>query len=262
MSTAVKIFKCEKLSVYVYPTRGKMGVAAAKAAAAKIRNIIRQKGEANLIFAAAPSQNEMLDALVAEDVDWSRVRGFHQDEYIGLPAGHPALFAGYLKQHIFDRVPFKEVYYIGTSTLENAEQRCADYERLLKKYPPDLIFLGIGENGHLAFNDPPVADFHDPKMVKVVELDLACRQQQVNDGCFGTLYDVPTHAITLTIPLIRSVPEAIITVPSARKAAAVKNALTGLIDTSCPASILRRHKSAALYLDKDSASKLENVEVI
>lgn len=249
-------FSKEKLNAFVYTDRAQMGAAAAKAAAAKIREIISANGEANLIFAAAPSQNEMLDTLVGEDIDWSRVRGFHQDEYIGLDTDHPALFGNYLKEHIFDRVPFKEVYYIGTSSAEDSERRCREYEELLKKYPPDLIFLGIGENGHMAFNDPPVADFEDPKSVKIVELDEACRKQQVNDGCFGTLEEVPTHAITLTISLIIKVPAAIVTVPSARKAAAVFNALNGPIDTSCPASILRRHDNAALFLDRDSAGKL------
>lgn len=248
--------KKESLDVLIYPDRAQMGAAAGKAAADKIKEIIHTKGEANVVFAAAPSQNEMLETLVQADIDWSRVRGFQQDEYIGLDGGHPAAFRNYLEEHIFGRVPFKEVYYMGVPALEEAEKRCAEYKALLEKYPSDLIFLGIGENGHLAFNDPPVADFDDPQKIKIVELDEACKVQQVNDGCFASIGEVPTHAMTLTMSYIMAVPAAIITVPSERKAAAVMDALNGPVDTVCPASILRRHNNAALYLDSDSAGKV------
>jgi glucosamine-6-phosphate deaminase len=253
----VRRFKKELLDIFIYPNRAQMGAAAGKAAVDRIKEIIRAKGEANLIFAAAPSQNEILDALLQSDIDFGRVRGFQQDEYIGLDGSHPAVFRNYLQEHIFGRAPFKEVYYMGVpKTLKEAEKRCEEYKALLEKYPPDLIFLGIGENGHLAFNDPPVADFNDPKAIKIVELDEACRIQQVNDGCFKSLKEVPTHAITLTMSFIMSVPEAIVTVPSERKAEAVNNALNEPVDISCPASILRRHKNAALYLDFGSAGKI------
>lgn len=245
----------EKLSVKIYDTRAEMGKAAAEDAAKRINAIIAEKGEANLVFAAAPSQNELLEGLLAADIDWSKVRGFHQDEYVGISDKEPAGFGNFLRRAIFDKVNFKELHYLLCD--ESAtEAKCAEYTELLKKYPIDLIFLGFGENGHMAFNDPAVADFNDPKMIKVVELDDVCRQQQVNDGCFATINDVPKQAMTLTLSFIMSVPQAVCVVPNSRKANAVKNALRGEVTTACPASILRNHPNAALYLDKDSASLL------
>lgn len=245
----------EKLNVKIYDTRAEMGKAAAEDAAKRINAIIAEKGEANLVFAAAPSQNELLEGLLASDVDWSKVRGFHQDEYVGISEKEPAGFGNFLRRAIFDKVNFKELHYLLCD--ESAtEAKCEEYTELLKKYPIDLIFLGFGENGHMAFNDPAVADFNDPKMIKVVELDDVCRQQQVNDGCFATINDVPKQAMTLTLSFIMSVPQAVCVVPNSRKANAVKNALRGEVTTACPASILRNHPNAALYLDKDSASLL------
>jgi glucosamine-6-phosphate deaminase len=197
----------------------------------------------------------MLEHLLKEDIDWTKVRGFHQDEYIGIDASEPAGFGNFLDRAIFKKVEFKELHYL-LCNAEDADKKCEEYTALLKQYPIDLIFLGIGENGHLAFNDPAVADFNDPKMIKVVELDDVCRQQQVNDGCFATLNDVPKQAMSLTMSFIMSVPHAICVVPTIRKANAVYNALTGPVTTACPASILREHTDAGLYLDKDSASKI------
>lgn len=245
----------EHLSVYAYETREEMGAAAAADAAKRIKAIIERKGEANVVFAAAPSQNELLENLLKYDIDWSKVRGFHQDEYVGIDADEPAGFGNFLRRAIFDRVNFKELHFL-LCKAEDAEKRCAEYTELLKKYPIDLIFLGIGENGHLAFNDPSVADFNDPKLIKVVKLDDVCRQQQVNDGCFATFDDVPEYAMSLTMSFIMSVPEAICVVPTERKADAVSRALYGPVTTACPSSILREHKNAALYLDKDSAAKI------
>lgn len=250
----LKSCKIEKLPVYVYETREEMGQAAAKNAAERINRIIREKGEANVVFAAAPSQNELLEGLLAADIDWTRVRGFHQDEYIGIGEDEPAGFGNFLRRSIFDRVPFKALHFLLCKP-EEAAAKCDEYTALLQKYPADLIFLGVGENGHLAFNDPAVADFDDPKAIKVVELDDACRQQQVNDGCFATFSDVPKQAMSLTMSFIRSVPEAVCVVPNERKADAVARALQGEISTECPASILRRLDHAALYLDRDSAIK-------
>lgn len=247
--------KIEKLPVHVYEGRAAMGEAAAADAAARIRAIIEKNGVANVVFAAAPSQNELLENLLRENIDWSRVRGFHQDEYIGIDETEPAGFGNFLRRAIFGRAPFKELHFMLCGA-DEAEEKCAEYAELLQKYPIDLIFLGIGENGHLAFNDPAVADFNDPKLVKVVELDEVCRTQQVNDGCFATLADVPQYAMTLTMSCLMAVPEAICVVPAARKANAVYNALCGPITTECPASILRRHENAALYLDRDSAAKI------
>lgn len=243
------------LPVYVYDTRKEMGAAAAKDAASRINAIIAKNGVANVVFAAAPSQNELLEGLLESDVDWSRVRGFHQDEYIGIDESEPAGFGNFLRRAIFDKKNFKELYFL-LCKAEDSEAKCAEYTELLKKYPIDLIFLGIGENGHLAFNDPSVADFSDPKLIKVVKLDDVCRQQQVNDGCFESFDKVPAQAMSLSMSFIMSVPEAICVVPTERKADAIKNALYGPVTTNCPASILREHKNAALYLDRDSASKI------
>ena len=247
--------KVENLPVYIYETREEMGAAAAKDAAKRINEIITRRGEANVIFAAAPSQNELLEGLLHSDVYWSKVRGFHQDEYIGISAEEPAGFGCFLRRAIFDRVQFKELHFLLCAP-DEAEEKCREYTELLKQYPADLIFLGIGENGHLAFNDPSVADFNDPAVIKIVELDDVCRQQQVNDGCFAKLEDVPKRAMSLSMSYLMSVPEAICVVPTNRKARAVKNALYGPEETACPASILREHKNAALYLDRDSASEI------
>ncbi len=245
----------EKLPVHIFDTRAEMGAAAALDAGARIKRIIAEKGEANVVFAAAPSQNELLEGLLQQDIDWSKVRAFHQDEYVGIAPDAPAGFGNFLRRAIFGKVSFKEIHYLYCKA-EEAEDKCREYSELLKQHPIDLIFLGFGENGHMAFNDPPVADFQDPKMVKIVELDAVCRQQQVNDGCFPTFADVPTHAMTLTMSTILSTPEAVCVVPTVRKAQAVHDALRGPVTTACPASALRNHPNAALYLDKDSASSL------
>ena len=245
----------EKLPVYIFENRTEMGIAAGEKAAQIINEVIAKNGVANVVFAAAPSQNDMLETLLKQDVDWTKVRGFHQDEYVGIDASEPAGFGNFLDRAIFKKVPFMELHYLLCEESE-AEAKCDAYAELLKKYPIDLILLGIGENGHMAFNDPAVADFNDPKMVKIVDLDDVCRQQQVNDGCFATLNDVPKFAMTLTLSFIMNVPHAICVVPTDRKANAVYNAVTGPVTTECPASILRNHADAGLYLDKAAASKI------
>lgn len=247
--------KYENLPVKIFQTREEMGVDAAEYAAKIINKAICEKGVANVVFAAAPSQNDLLRELLKQDIDWSKVRAFHQDEYIGIDDKEPAGFGNFLNRAIFDKVNFKEKHYL-LCEADYAEEKCNEYTKLLKEYPIDIIFLGIGENGHLAFNDPAVADFNDPKIVKIVKLDDVCRQQQVNDGCFKSLDDVPKQAMTLTMSFIMSVPHAICVVPTVRKADAVYNALLGSVTTACPASILREHKDAVLYLDKDSASQI------
>jgi glucosamine-6-phosphate deaminase len=249
--------KVEKLSVHIFDTREEMGKVAAEDAARRINAIIAKNGVANVVFAAAPSQNDLIENLLKADIDWSKVRAFHQDEYVGISAEEPAGFGNFLDRAIFKKVHFKELHYL-LCCADEAEEKCEEYAELLRKYPIDLIFLGIGENGHLAFNDPAVADFNDPKMVKIVELDDVCRQQQVNDGCFAALDDVPKQAMTMTMSLIMNIPEAICVVPTIRKANAVYRALCGEVTTACPSSILRNHPNAALYLDKDSASMLRN----
>lgn len=248
--------KVVNLPVYIFENRKDMGKAAAIDAAKRINAVIEKNGVANVVFAAAPSQDDLLENLLKQDIDWTKVRGFHQDEYVGIDESEPAGFGNFLRRAIFDKVPFMELHYL-LCKADEAEAKCASYTELLQKYPIDLIFLGIGENGHLAFNDPAVADFNDPKTVKVVELDDVCRQQQVNDGCFPNLDAVPKQAMTVTMSFLMNVPEAICVVPTIRKANAVYNALCGEVSTACPSSILRNHPNAALYLDQDSASKLE-----
>jgi len=246
-------FERDELKIRVFNTREEMGRAAAEEATERIKRLIKKNGAATLVFAAAPSQNEFLKYLRKSDTDWTKVRAFHMDEYIGLPRDAPAGFGNFLRRAIFDKVELKEIHYLWNGS-DSAEKACEKYEKILKKYPPDLVFLGVGENGHLAFNDPPVADFNDPKGVKIVKLDNICRMQQVNDGCFNSIDEVPTHAITLTMSAIIRIPEAIAIVPGIKKAGAIDRMLNGAISTSCPASILRQHKNTTLYLDADSSS--------
>lgn len=249
----------DSLNVEVYPDRPSMGRAAAAFVAKAMRDHAQKHAETRMIFAAAPSQNEMLETLVTTPgLDWSRVRGFHMDEYLGLPANHPASFRNFLNQKIFQRVgiPTENLHLVPGERTERPMLACLAYEELLKAYPVDILCAGIGENGHLAFNDPPVADFLDPVLIKIVRLDPACRQQQVNDGCFATINDVPTHAFTLTVPALLAAPVACVVVPGPLKRNAVKGALFGPIDESNPASALRRHAGATLFLDKDSGADL------
>jgi glucosamine-6-phosphate deaminase len=253
MDDAVRIMKVEKLQAKVYVDRAALGRAAGEAAAVKLKELLAKK-PVSVIFAAAPSQNEFLETLVAaKGIDWSRVTAFHMDEYVGLPGSAPQSFGRWLRDRIFDKVKPGKVHYLDGLATDSGKE-CARYSRLLKESPPDITCMGIGENGHLAFNDPPVADFQDPEVVKVVELDLASRKQQVNDGCFSTLDAVPKTAMTLTIPTLLSAPWIFCMVPGPRKAPAVKRTLEGTIATECPATVLRRHDRAVLFLDKDSAS--------
>lgn len=245
----------DSLSVKIYDSREKMGAAAARDAAECLKKLLGKKDAVNCIFAAAPSQKEFLDALTKEPgIDWSRVHGFHMDEYCGLPQGSEGTFSRFLLNAIFTRVPFGSVHLIDAEG--DAGQECRRYARLLQEHPADIVFMGIGENGHVAFNDPPVADFADRELVKKVELDEICRRQQVNDGCFPSIEKVPTHALTITVPGLMTAAYQFCIVPGKRKAQAVKDTLTGPVKETCPASILRRQEGACLYLDKDSASLL------
>ena len=252
----MKAFEKDKLKVEIYDTRAEMGNAAARDIKAKIAQLLAEKREINMIFAAAPSQNEVLAALADDgQIEWNRVNAYHMDEYIGLSADAPQGFGNFLKAHIFGRAPFKSVHYIDC-TASDPEKEAARYEKLLGDNPPDIVVMGIGENGHIAFNDPPVADFKDARGAKVVKLDEVCRNQQVHDGCFARLEEVPKYAITLTVPTLVSAPWLFCIFPAKTKANAVKECLTGEIGEHCPASILRLQENAVLYLDKDSASLL------
>jgi glucosamine-6-phosphate deaminase len=249
-------FREDNLEVYVYENRAMAGRAAAQDVEQAIRSRQRDHGGANIIFAAAPSQNEFLAGLVAaNDIDWSRVAAFHMDEYLGIDADHGVSFRRYLQEHLFRLVGLgaDRLKLIAGEQVERPLQTCLAYEDVLLANPTDIVCAGIGENGHLAFNDPPVADFLDPVLVKVVRLDAACRNQQLNDGCFERLADVPTHAYTLTIPALLRAPAVSVVVPGPRKANAMLTTLRGPISESCPASALRRHPGARLYLDLESA---------
>ena len=210
-----------------------------------------------MIFAAASSQNDFLKALLEDaEIDWTRVNAFHMDEYIGLEMGAVQSFGTFLKERIFDKVPFRSVSYINGHAI-NASDECLRYAALLDKYPVDIVCLGIGENGHIAFNDPHVAHFDDCERIKVVSLDDRSRMQQVHDGCFSTLERVPVSAFTLTIPALIAAKYMFCVVPSKTKDVAVFNTVNGPISESCPASILRRKENAVLYLDSDSSKLLD-----
>jgi glucosamine-6-phosphate deaminase len=250
----LQTLKKDKLEVLVLENRPALGKAAAEMVSARIKELLQEKPVINIIFAAAPSQNEFLSALVAdESIEWQKINAFHMDEYLGLPSGAAQLFSSFLKKSIFSRVPFASVHCINGGAA-NPEEECARYADLLRKHPADVVCMGIGENTHIAFNDPPVADFEDTKLVKVVELDRACRQQQVNDGCFPSIDDVPTHALTLTVPALMNATHLYCMVPGANKAEAISYTLNEAISERYPSTILRTHNSAVLFADADSFS--------
>lgn len=251
----MKSFIKDKLMCNIYDSRDEMGKAAADDAAKILCKLLAEQDEVNVIFAAAPSQNEMLSSLVAhEGIDWSRVNAFHMDEYSGLDKDAPQGFYNFLNRAIFSKLPFRSVHRISCD--KTADKAIAEYTELLASHPCDLCLMGIGENGHIAFNDPHEADFCDKAVIKAVTLDDTCRMQQVNDGCFASFDDVPRQALTLTVPTLVSAKHIICVVPAKTKANAVKRMLTGDINEQCPATAIRNHIHAALYLDPDSASLL------
>lgn len=240
------------MEIYVSDSRAELGERAARHIACSLRSGLQEKRHLNVIFAAAPSQSEMLAALLREPgIDWRRVTAFHMDEYIDLPANAPQRFAAWLERAFFDHVPLAGVHLIRPGA--DADAACLAYASLLAESPADIVLLGIGTNGHLAFNDPP-ADLNDPLLVKIVELDRMCREQQVLDGCFKALDDVPKRAITLTIPTLLAGHELFCCVPGRHKAAAVKTMLESPISGACPATALRAHPRCTLYLDPESSS--------
>jgi glucosamine-6-phosphate deaminase len=233
-----------------------MGKAAASVIAAEIRRAIQERGRAVVIFASAPSQNEFLANLVeAQGIDWSRVTAFHLDEYLGMDDAAPQSFRRFLIDRLVNKVPLGEFHGLRGDAADGSAE-ANRYAELLKENPPDFAVLGIGENGHLAFIDPPFCDFNDPKPVKVVQLDEVCRNQQVNDGAFSSLDEVPGDALSLTIPTLLARPKLFAIAPGPAKRQAIKNTVEGPISTNCPASILRTHKDAHLFIDNDSAEFL------
>lgn len=249
--------KCDKLTYKVFDNRTAMGEAAAKDVAAAVKKLLSEKDEINMIFAAAPSQNDFINAFIADKtVDFTRINAYHMDEYIGLDGNAPQAFGRFLRDRLFSKVPFKSVNYINGNA-EDIEAECVRYGELLKKNKCDIVCMGIGENGHIAFNDPAFAKFDDPKAVKTVELDQICRNQQVNDGCFDSIDKVPTHAVTLTIPTLVAPQYVFCVVPAPTKAKAVHTMLNGEIGEYCPCTILRKHDNAILYTERDSFSLCE-----
>ncbi|MDN5283993.1 MAG: glucosamine-6-phosphate deaminase [Mucilaginibacter sp.] len=249
-------FKQECLKVFVADNRDLLGAQAADMIASCIRTLLANQDIVNMIFAAAPSQNEMLASLIdADDIDWSRVNAFHMDEYIGLPADAPQAFSMFLKQRLFDKLPFHSVNYLNGSAGDPA-QECKRYTALLNANLPDIVCMGIGENTHIAFNDPHVADLNDSQLVKIVTLDEVCRQQQVNDGCFNSLNDVPQKALTLTVPALMQAHYIYCVVPGSTKASAVKLTLHQPVSNRYPSTALKNHHAAVLFVDKESAALL------
>jgi glucosamine-6-phosphate deaminase len=257
MPSDPKRLKFDQLSVEIHPTRAAAGQAAARAAAETLLDLKCRHDSIAVIFATGASQFSTLAALTSmEGVPWAQVTGFHMDEYIGLPVGHPASFRRYLRENLTSRVPIGQFHEIDGNE-PDPHRTAADYAANLRAATPQLCLLGIGENGHLAFNDPPVADFADPLDAKVVQLDNLCRAQQVAEGWFASIDDVPQLAITLTIPPLLRVPRLIASVPGIRKAAIVRRALRDPVSTACPATILRTHPGVTIFLDAESASGLD-----
>ena len=241
------------MKIEIAETKQELGKLAAEKGAELIRKAIQKNGKANIIVATGASQFEMLGELVKEDIDWSVVTGFHLDEYIGIELSHPASFRKYLKERFVDLVPIKEFNYVDGSTDALAE--CVRLGEIISRHPIDVAFVGIGENGHLAFNDPP-ADFETEEPYLVVNLDDDCRRQQLGEGWFPTFDDVPKQAISMSIKQIMKSEHIICSVPDERKAAAVKNTLKSEVSSLVPASVLQLHPSTWLFLDKTSASGL------
>jgi glucosamine-6-phosphate deaminase len=245
----------EKLSVKVYATRDDMGRAAACDVAERMQQLLATQARVRMVFAAAPSQNEFLATLsTLSGLDWSRVEAFHMDEYLGLPPGASQGFGLFLRERLFARVKPGRVEYIDGAA--DPQDECTRYGALVQERPVDIVCAGVGENGHMAFNDPPVADFADPYTVKVVTLDEVCRMQQVHDGAFPSFDAVPQSALTLTIPALMSARWLYSIVPGPTKTVAVRKTLQDPIATACPATIMRHHPCAVLYLDRDSAAQI------
>jgi glucosamine-6-phosphate deaminase len=248
------------MNIQIMPDKQQMGKSAAAAGAKFIRDALAKRGEANIIVATGASQFKMLAALVAEpDIDWSKVTGFHLDEYVGLPISHPASFRGYLWQRFVSKLPLplRAFHFLDGEAASAAE--CQRVGEIIRRHPIDVAFVGIGENGHLAFNDPP-ADFDTEEPYLVVNLDDACRRQQLGEGWFPTFDDVPKQALSMSVRQIMKSAAIICTVPDTRKAEAVRNSVEGEVSLNVPASILQRHQQCTLFLDKPAAALLANKE--
>ncbi len=253
---AINTFYIDKLRVEIYKSKEEMGYNAAIFVAEKLAIAIKERGCANLILGTGASQYPLLDVLLRQDVEWSKINLFHLDEYIGLTDQHPASFRRFLRDRVSDIVSPRNVYFLNGDA-GDIDVEITRYEVLLKDNPVDVACIGIGENGHLAFNDPGVADFSDPYYLKVVEMDEACRKQQVGEGWFPSIESVPVKAVTLTLTAIMNSRVLCCSVPDQRKSQAVYNTLNGEISNSCPASIMRIHNNAVLFLDSNAAEKID-----
>ncbi|OCR01627.1 glucosamine-6-phosphate deaminase [Oscillatoriales cyanobacterium USR001] len=256
MTTPNKIFSVDALSVRVLENAAELARDGAQFAHTYLQETIAEKDRAVVILATGQSQIKFLDELIAlGGIDWSKITFFHLDEYLGIAANHAASFRHYMREKVENRVHPGVFHYIEGDAAQPIEE-CDRYSQLLQAQPIDLCCLGLGENGHLAFNDPSVADFRDRHIVKLVKLELATRQQQVNQGLFSHLEAVPQYAFTVTLPLLSKARKIICLAPEKRKAAAVKAMLLGSITPTLPASFLRMQTQATLFLDKDAASSL------
>jgi glucosamine-6-phosphate deaminase len=251
-----KTFFKDSLRVEIFGKTEDMGRASADFVAGKLKEAADSKGVANLILGTGASQYPFINELIRKELEWRKINLFHLDEYIGLSDRHPASFRRFLRERVAGIVNPGNVYYLNGDA-EDIKAEIRRYEKLLKDNPVDVACIGIGENGHIAFNDPAVADFNDPEYLKVVEMDLACRKQQVGEGWFPSVEDVPRQAVTLTITAIMESKALSCSVPDERKSEAVYNTLTGDITASCPASVMRKHKEAVLFLDRFAAMKLK-----
>lgn len=252
----INTLKVDNLDVAIYETTVEMGMASADFVQRKLSEAIAEKGSANLILATGASQFKFLEALKEKDIEWQKITVFHLDEYKDISDTHPASFRKYLKDRILDAVKPKKIHFLNGDA-EDIEAEMNQYSEALKNHPIDIACIGIGENGHIAFNDPPVADFKDPKLVKLVTLDEACRNQQLGEGWFPTFDDVPKQALTLTITSILNCKAISCVVPDERKAQAVHDTLYNEISTDCPATILRKHPDTKLFLDTASATQIK-----
>ena len=255
----MKSMKYDRIQVSICESNETLGVAAANDLAEILRSTVAERGEASIIVATGNSQLSFMQALrVTQCIAWDKVTVFHMDEYLGMSDQHPASFRRYIREQLADIVHPRMFYGIEGDT-EDIEAELARYTSLLEEYRPVACVLGIGENGHLAFNDPP-ADFDTDKITHLVTLDQTARKQQVGEGHFATLDEVPRQAMSLTVPALLSSSHVLAVVPEIRKAAAVKAALEGPVTPDCPASILRTFAHVKLYLDRDSASLLKHVD--
>jgi len=247
------------LKVEVHASREKAGQSAASAVASALRDAAKERKAFGVIFATGASQLVALEALSRiQQLPWHCVQGFHMDDYVGLPANHPASFHAYLRENLPQRGQMKSFMELDGNAAD-LEKMCRNYSTALRAAEPQICMLGIGENGHLAFNDPAEANFYDPFDIKLVHLDAVCRRQQAAEGWFASPEDVPDTAITLTIPTLLRVPKLIVSVPGKRKALIVRRTLQESISTECPSTILRTHADTTMYLDEDSASEIQDL---